>query len=165
MGEGTRGHLLLIAAGRGDRATWFGSRLSRHHGGNVNAVEIQLIQRTLRRHGGLEMAVVFGSVAQGKAHADSDLDIAVQAARPLSSQQMMALISDLAEATGRPVDLIDLRTVGEPLLGQILGHGCRLLDSEEAHGSLLSRHLIDAADFLSFAQRIVDERRRAWIGK
>ena len=131
----------------------------------MNDAEIQLIQRTLTRHGGLELAFVFGSVAQGKAHADSDLDIAVQAARPLSSQQKMALIGDLAAATGRPVDLIDLRTVGEPLLGQVLGHGRKLLGSVEAHGSLLSRHLIDAADFLPFAQRIVDERRRAWIGK
>lgn len=55
--------------------------------------------------------------------------------------------------------------MGEPLLGQILAHGRRLLGSDEAHGRLLSRHLIDAADFLPLAQRIVDERRRAWIGK
>ena len=131
----------------------------------MNDAEIDLIRRTLTRHGGLELAFVFGSVAQGKARVDSDLDIAVQAARPLSLQQKLALIGDLAEATGRPVDLIDLRTVGEPLLGQILGHGRRLLGSEDAHGRLLSRHLIDAADFLPLAQRIVDERRRAWIGK
>ena len=137
---------------------------TRYHAGIMNDVDIQLIQRTLTCHGGLELAFVFGSVAQGKARADSDLDIAVQAARALSSQQKMTLIGDLAEATGRPVDLIDLRTAGEPLLGQILGHGRRLLGSEEAHGSLLSRHLIDAADFLPLAQRIVDERRRAWIG-
>ena len=131
----------------------------------MNDAEIQLIHRTLTRHDGLELAFVFGSVAQGKARAESDLDIAFQAARPLSSQQKMALIGDLAEATGRPVDLIDLRTVGEPLLGQILSHGRRLLGSEEAHGRLLSRHLIDAADFLPLAQSLVDERRRAWIGK
>ena len=131
----------------------------------MDRAEIQLIQRTLACHGGLELAFVFGSVAQGKARADSDLDIAVQAEKPLSAPQKMALIGDLAQATGRSVDLIDLRTAGEPLLGQILGHGRRLLGSDEAHGSLLSRHLIDAADFLPLAQRIVDERRRAWIGE
>ena len=127
--------------------------------------EIQLILHTLARHDGLELAFVFGSLAQGKAHAQSDLDIAIQAEQPLESRQKMALIGDLAEATGRPVDLIDLRTVGEPLLGQILSHGHRLLGSDEAHGRLLSRHLIDAADFLPIARRIVDERRRAWIGR
>ena len=54
---------------------------------------------------------MFGSVATGTARDDRDLDIAVQAAQPLSSSQKMALIGDLAEAMGRPVDLIDLRTV------------------------------------------------------
>jgi len=122
-------------------------------------------QSTLERHSGLELAFVFGSVATGTARDDSDLDIAVQAAQPLSAVQKMAVIGDMAEGMGRPVDLIDLRTVGEPLLGQILSHGRRLLGSSDAHGRLLSRHLIDAADFLPYAQRIIDERRRAWIGK
>ena len=127
--------------------------------------DIARIQSTLQRHSGLELALVFGSVARGMARDDSDLDIGVQAARLLSARQKMDLIGDLAEALGRPVDLIDLRTVGEPLLGQILTHGHRVLGSADAHGRLLSRHLLDAADFLPYAQRIVDERRRAWIGK
>ena len=131
----------------------------------MNDADIHLLQDALRRHGELELAFVFGSVAQGMARADSDLDLAVQAAQPLAASQKLALIGDLAEATGRPVDLIDLRTVGEPLLGQILAHGHRLLGSVDAHGRLLSRQLLDASDFLPYAQRIVDERRRAWIGR
>jgi uncharacterized protein len=131
----------------------------------VKDADIARIQSTLQRHSGLELALVFGSVARGMARDDSDLDIGVQAARVLSACQKMDLIGDLAEALGRPVDLIDLRTVGEPLLGQILTHGHRVLGSADAHGRLLSRHLLDAADFLPYAQRIIDERRRAWIGK
>ena len=131
----------------------------------MNTADFERIQGTLQQHSGLELAFVFGSVARGTARDDSDLDIAVQAACPLTTLQKMALIGDLAEVTGRPVDLIDLRTVGEPLLGQILAHGRRLLGTTDAHGRLLSRHLIDTADFLPYAQRIVDERRRAWIGK
>ncbi len=131
----------------------------------MNDADIHLLQNTLQRHGGLELAFVFGSGARGIARADSDLDLAVQAAQALGPIEKMALIGDLAEATGRPVDLIDLHTVGEPLLGQILTHGQRILGSADTHGRLLSRHLLDAADFLPYAQRIVDERRRAWIGK
>ena len=138
---------------------------SRYHGVAVNDADTARIQSTLQRHSGLELAFVFGSVARGAARDDSDLDIGVQAARALSARQKMDLIGDLAEALGRPVDLIDLRTVGEPLLGQILTHGRRILGSADAHGRLLSRHLLDAADFLPYAQRIVDERRRAWIGR
>lgn len=131
----------------------------------MNDADFKLLRDTLEQRGDFELAFVFGSVASGTARVDSDLDIAVQAAQVLSASQKMALIGDLADATGRPVDLVDLRTVGEPLLGQILSHGRRLLGDTDAHGCLLSRHLIDAADFLPYAQRILDERRRAWIGK
>ena len=131
----------------------------------MNGHEFERIQGTLQQHSGLELAFVFGSAARGTAHDDSDLDIAVQAAHPLSAAQKMALIGDLAVATGRPVDLIDLLTLGEPLLGQILAHGHRLLGTSDAHGRLLSRHLIDTAAFLPYAQRILDERRRVWIGR
>lgn len=126
---------------------------------------IEALQDVLSRHPELELAFVFGSAALGAERNDSDVDIAVQAARALDASRKMALVGDFAAATGCAVDLIDLRTVGEPLLGQIPAHGRRLRGSDEAHGRLLSRHLIEAADFLPYAQRILDERRRAWIGK
>lgn len=126
---------------------------------------IAALNDTLARHAELELAIVFGSVAGNAQGADSDVDLAVQAANPLDAELRMTLVAELAVATGRAIDLIDLRTVGEPLLGQILVHGRRLLGSDEAYARLLSRHLIDAADFLPYAQRIVDERRRAWIGQ
>ncbi len=146
------------------RAAAQSSSLIRYHDATLNDAHTQQIQSTLLAHGGFELAFVFGSVAQGTARADSDLDIAVMGAQVLTAAQKMALIADLAQATGRAVDLIDLRTVGEPLLGQILRHGQRLFGSNDAYGQLLSRHLIDSADFLPYAQRIIDERRRAWIG-
>ena len=123
------------------------------------------LQDALARRPGLQLAIVFGSVARGAEHAQSDVDLALQTAHPLDAELKMAIVADLAQATGRGVDLIDLRTVGQPLLGQILAHGQRLLGSDEAFARLLSRHLVDAADFLPCAQRIVDERRRAWIGR
>lgn len=85
--------------------------------------------------------------------------------RPLHTDEIIALISDLAMATGRPVDLIDLAAAGEPLLGQILAHGVRVLGDSTRHGALLSRHLTDVADFVPLQQRIFDERRRRWIGR
>lgn len=69
----------------------------------------------------------------------------------------------LAERTGRPVDLVDLHTVGDPLLGQILRHGKRLLGGGTCHASLIHRDLFDQADYLPYRTRILAERRRAWI--
>ncbi len=113
----------------------------------------------------LVLAMVFGSVALGRPRQDSDLDIAVAAAQPLSVAEKMAMIAALADNTGRPVDLVDLTTVPEPLLGQIVRHGRRLLGSDSAYGKLLSRHLFEQADFMPYRNRILAERRLKWIGK
>lgn len=111
------------------------------------------------------LALVFGSVAEGRATPESDLDIAVAARHTLSAEQKIALISALATHTGRPVDLIDLKTVGQPLLGQIVKHGRRVLGSATVHGQLISRHLTEQADFMPLRNRLLQERRNAWIGK
>lgn len=126
----------------------------------INAVAQLLAQRPE-----LELAIVFGSVAAGRQRPNSDLDLAVQAQRPLTVEQRIALVGDLALASGRAIDLIDLRTVGEPLLGQILSQGRRLLGSDEVFAELLRKHLFDAADFLPYAQRLVEQRRQAWIAR
>lgn len=113
----------------------------------------------------IRLAIVFGSVAREKADPSSDLDLAVLCDTPLSSQSKAALISALACATGRPVDLVDLQRAGEPLLGEILKHGKRVLVRDDAaYAALLRRHLFDAADFLPYRQRILAERRARWIG-
>ena len=66
------------------------------------------------------------------------------------------------QATGRPIDLVDLRDVGEPLLGQIVQHGKWLIGTDTQKGALLSRHLIDAADFSPYRARILAESQCAW---
>ena len=113
----------------------------------------------------LVLALLFGSVAQGRQRADSDLDIAVAAKQALTVTEKMTLIEALAECTGRPIDLIDLKVVAEPLLGQIVRHGRRLLGSDGAYGQLISRHLFEQADFMPYRTRLLAERRAAWIGK
>ncbi|MBE0437516.1 MAG: hypothetical protein IBX56_17145 [Methylomicrobium sp.] len=55
----------------------------------------------------------------------------------LSASEKIAIIQALAEAIGRPIDLVDLATVSEPLLGQIVRNGWCIL------GNLISRHLIE----------------------
>ncbi len=42
---------------------------------------------------------------------------------------------------GRPIEFIDLRTVGSDLLGQILEHGLHPRGSSATQGDLLFRHL------------------------
>jgi predicted nucleotidyltransferase len=84
----------------------------------------------------LLLAQVFGSVAQGCERAGSDLDIAVAARQPLALVEKMDVLAALAEQTGRPVDLIDLNGVTEPVFGQIVQHVRRILGSDGATKAL-----------------------------
>lgn len=123
------------------------------------------IKEALKSFTQLRLVLLFGSVASGNATAESDLDIAVSANCPLSAEERISLINALANVSGRPVDLIDLRVAGEPLMGQILRHGRRILGSDTIYAELVSRHLIDQADFMPYRTRLLAERRMAWIGK
>ena len=119
----------------------------------------------LNTQSGIRLAILFGSLAAGLEQTDSDLDLAVDLGHRLTSGEKLALMTGLAEQTGRPVDLVDLQAVGEPLLGQILRYGNRLLGSETCYADLIRKHLFDQADYLPYRNRILAERRQAWIGK
>lgn len=113
----------------------------------------------------ITLAVLFGSLATGHYRADSDLDIAVSARSALGDDEKIAIVDALAECTGRAIDLIDLYTVTEPLLGQIVRHGRRILGSDTLFGQLINRHLLEQADFMPYRTRLLAERREVWIGK
>lgn len=123
------------------------------------------IKQVLDRHPIIRLAVLFGSLAKGEAGRDSDLDLAVSADRPLECHEKMQLIAELADALGRPVDLVDIFTVGEPLLGQIITRGKRILGDDTRFAVMLSKHLFNQADFMPYQSRILKERRQAWIGQ
>ena len=120
------------------------------------------ITEVLDNYAEVKLAILFGSLARGTATADSDLDLAVLPEKPLTTEMRIELIADLADRLGRPVDLIDLHRVGEPLLGEVL-KGRRILGDDTRYAQLITRHLFDAADFLPYRQRILAERRARWI--
>ena len=123
------------------------------------------LHQVLARHPEIRLALLFGSVAKGTARYDSDLDIAVGAAHPLDAHDIMMLISELAELTGRPIDLIDLSTIGEPLLGQIIAGGRRIMGNDTLYAEQVLKHLYNQEDFVPYQRRILKERRDTWIGR
>jgi uncharacterized protein len=111
---------------------------------------------------GLELAFLFGSHASGSARPDSDIDLAVLFERPVSADLKQALTEAIAAALGCAVDIVDLYDGPEPITGEVL-QGERLLGDDAAYARLLTRHVMNVADFLPLRQRILDERRSAWI--
>jgi predicted nucleotidyltransferase len=124
----------------------------------------ETLKKALQAHSGLRLALLFGSCALGTQRPDSDVDVAVDMGGVMAAEQHVSLISDLALATGRAVDLIDLRTVGEPLLGQILQSGRRIGGEHAVHAQYITRHVMDVEDSVPYQERILRERRQAWIG-
>ena len=117
----------------------------------------------LSGHPQIKLAILFGSQAGGAPSADSDIDLALLGDGPLPSRLKLQLMGAIGAKFGRPVDIIDLHGAGEPLLGQVF-QGKRLLGADATYAKLLTRHLIDSADFLPLRERILAERRKAWIG-
>jgi predicted nucleotidyltransferase len=126
--------------------------------------DILRIRQILKGYPHVRLALLFGSLAKGNARKDSDLDLAIATDHPLDSRQKMQLIAELASAIGRPIDLVDFAMIGEPLLGQIIVHGRRILGDDDHYARLLSTHLFAEADFVPYQTRILQERRQAWIG-
>ena len=129
----------------------------------MNPIDMQL-HEVLAPFTFIKLGILFGSVANNTAKFDSDLDLAVQADRALTQDEKLQLIEALAKSFMRPIDLIDLHEVGEPLLGQIIARGRRILGSNIRYGNLLTRHLYAEADFVPYQRRILKERRDRWIG-
>ncbi|MDX8394400.1 MAG: nucleotidyltransferase domain-containing protein [Mariprofundales bacterium] len=70
---------------------------------------------------------LFGSMAIGKANANSDIDFAVLAARPLPEFEVWSLAQSLAQDLGVDIDLIDLKRANSVMRMQIIAKGQRLL--------------------------------------
>ena len=81
----------------------------------------------------VRLVYLFGSEARGYARADSDIDIAFWAIKPIDSVKRWYLEQDIASIFNRDVDLVDLAAVGDLLRKEVIEHGIRLFgDPNEA---------------------------------
>ncbi|WP_040260831.1 type VII toxin-antitoxin system MntA family adenylyltransferase antitoxin [Pseudomonas massiliensis] len=75
---------------------------------------------------GLMAIYLFGSHANGTAGPASDVDLAVLIQGKLEPLRLWALSGELADITGCPVDLLDLRQASTVMQYQIITQGKRL---------------------------------------
>jgi uncharacterized protein len=102
----------------------------------------------------VELVVLFGSVARGRARPDSDLDVAVRCVGPADLDALYLLLAPrLANSL---LDLVDLRCTGSLLAFQVARHGRLLYERNpgafRSFQSLASRRYCDT-DKLRGAQR------------
>ncbi|SHF10624.1 Predicted nucleotidyltransferase [Modicisalibacter ilicicola DSM 19980] len=123
------------------------------------------IIRALAGFSEIEQIVLFGSLSRGAGRPDSDIDVAVEADKPLTSELRIAMIEALAMEFGRPVDLVDLKAAGQPLLTQIVTTGKRLLGSDTRWANVIYRNIIENEDCVPLQRRILIARQNAWINR
>lgn len=94
----------------------------------------------------IKLAILFGSLASGKDHPNSDIDLALLADAPIGNDFKLQLINAIGARFGRPVDIIDLYQTPEPIFGQVLKR-IKLLGDNTIHAKLLTKHLLNTAAF------------------
>lgn len=97
------------------------------------------------RAAGARYATLFGSLAAGTARAESDIDVAVAFGAPMSADLRAALIGIVADAAGRPVDLVDLEAAQGLVLLRAL-QGSEILCDAPATRERMIRKLLRAED-------------------
>lgn len=68
-------------------------------------------------------AYLFGSESAGAARADSDVDIAIVARRPIAPRRLATARQDVSDAIDRNVDLVDLNAASTILQMEVLRAG------------------------------------------
>lgn len=101
----------------------------------------------------LNVAILYGSAAKGALRAESDVDVAVLFANPLSASRRMELAGRFQACLGRPVDLVDLAGVNGVLLKQILSTGRVLVRNDvAAYERLLQRMIYNQTDMMPYVR-------------
>jgi predicted nucleotidyltransferase len=113
----------------------------------------------------IKLGILFGSLAKDHGTSNSDLDLGVAAMVPLDTSLKMILVEALAEFSGRPVDLVDLQSASGPILQQVLTQGKLIYCIDRTlYASLIRTMLFNQSDMMPYYDRILAERRKAWIG-
>lgn len=76
---------------------------------------------------GVRRAGVFGSVARGKPHNHSDIDLLVDIAESIGLLEFVGLKQELEAKLGRKVDLVEYQTIKPRIKERILAEEVRIL--------------------------------------
>ena len=119
----------------------------------------------LRLFPGVEAVYAFGSQVDGRARADSDLDLAVLGAAPLAPAARIEAQRELSVILGIDVDLVDLHKAGAVLRMEVVTRG-RLLFRSAADSVLdfEARVLGEYADLMDATRELhADVRERGRV--
>jgi predicted nucleotidyltransferase len=120
------------------------------------------IRELLAARADVRIAYVFGSMAAGRAHAGSDVDVAVVFSVRPAPRVLDELVEELEHAAGRRVDLIDLAAAPPLLAHEVVKSGTVIVCRDDAErGEFEARTVLrylDTAHLRRIQERYLRER-------
>lgn len=114
---------------------------------------METLRQAIESRTDVRLAILFGSTARGTERPASDVDVAVLA-RDLDP---LALARDLTRALGREVQIVDLESVGYPMLQAIVRDGIVVAEHERGCAARWrSRALVDLDNDRAWFERMRD---------
>jgi predicted nucleotidyltransferase len=112
----------------------------------------------------LLLVVIFGSIANDSQRPDSDIDVAFFPKKRFSGRQRQQLVDQIACATGRTVDLVDLSDIDGALLRQILHSGRVIFSKQPGITGILTERLLGwQEDFEPQLNALLESRLQRFI--
>jgi predicted nucleotidyltransferase len=125
----------------------------------TNAKSIVQIKDFLNTDSKILQVILFGSHATETQRENSDIDLAIQLEKPMTATQKLTYIEKLQHYTNAEIDLVDLLTVGQPLLSQIMKYGIRLRGNSPQYAALAIKNVTTTQDFMPAIKYIMKVRR------
>lgn len=127
--------------------------------------KIQQIVNWLKNAEEIELAILFGSYAKGTENSQSDVDLGIRlvSCEAMSAKEKMNYFFDLEKLLKTNVDLIDLKTVGQPLLSEIIKHGKLLKGNKTQYAELAIKNINTTQDFMPAIDSMMATRRMRWL--
>lgn len=89
----------------------------------ISEKEVNLIIKFLQAKINPDVIYLFGSVAKGQMHSESDIDIAYLGQKKLNAYEIFMIAQGLADKLKMEVDLVDLEQSSTVFQAQVIGTG------------------------------------------
>ncbi len=132
---------------------------------NENNPVIEKLKEWLAEHYEIELAILFGSYVKERETNLSDIDLAVSLnnRNVIGKSRKLEYLYQLSSLLGKDVDLVDLNTVGQPLLSQIIKYGRCVKGSLHHYAEMALKNINTTQDFMPYLERMLSERRERWL--
>ncbi len=117
----------------------------------------------LAREDDIKICFLYGSSANGRATASSDIDVALASDGLIEHDRLLELASRITKSAGRETDIVDLHSVHGEILRQIISKGKPVfIKDKNMYADIIDRMLFNEADMMPNYNMILSKRREVF---